>query len=173
MKKKFIGMVGLLGIVGLMIFVSVVATPSYGIPQNPPIDPSCENIISESEFFEEYDKSKCYRDLAWETGNPLYCGHMNATYYEDATYYCMGKATGDLNYCKQIEYEDDRLDCFESTYITKAKKEENPDVCLNIEDEGNRDVCYHVVAVKVGDESICNRISDGKWDKPRCKSKVK
>lgn len=88
-------------IMGITMLLLALGGKNYGIPENPPTDPSCE-AIDDGSFISGFDKMDCYSELAVNTHRPELCPRAHLEEATDDIYYCMYRATNDLAYCDYI-----------------------------------------------------------------------
>jgi len=114
----------------------------------------CEALASET----AYDKSlsdNCYHSIALKSKNISLCYKMADGYQKTANCILpLAVENNDIQTCLTLGE-------FSSRCINQiAENTKNPEICLSVEDDSDRDNCYTGVAVESKNKEICNKVND-------------
>lgn len=100
-----------------------------------------------------YYKDGCLSAAATQLANPQLCEEVGESNYQYACY-------DDPNTSPRVCLPDtDKTQCF----IDFFRKTKNSQVCQNITEGVNRDVCYYAAAIELKDYNLCEQIKEKTW----------
>ncbi|MBS3061874.1 MAG: hypothetical protein J4215_04815 [Candidatus Diapherotrites archaeon] len=106
-------------------------------------------------------QNQCFFDSAKQKGDASLCAQVTWDSFRSECYRDVASMLAKPELCQSIPNPDEKDDCI----IRAVINQENPSsaVCGTLSNSEAQDDCFYALALILGQESLCNRISDPYW----------